>query len=79
MEAKDFLEFGPFRVDTRSRVLLRGAEVVPLPPKAFDVLLTLLQKPGETLGRTNKQAACDRIKTPVVDRRRGGRSRRLDV
>ncbi|HEV2861035.1 MAG TPA: winged helix-turn-helix domain-containing protein [Pyrinomonadaceae bacterium] len=57
-----FYEFGPFRVDDAGRrLLLEGREVTlggegdgrgeRLPAKAFDVLLFLLRRPGETLGR----------------------------
>jgi DNA-binding winged helix-turn-helix (wHTH) protein/Tol biopolymer transport system component len=35
-------EFGPFRLDLRRRQLLRGDEVVPLTPKAFDLLRVLV-------------------------------------
>jgi DNA-binding winged helix-turn-helix (wHTH) protein/Tfp pilus assembly protein PilF len=42
-------EFGPFRVDTRERQLLRDGEVVPLRPKVFDVLLLLVQNSGHIL------------------------------
>ena len=42
-------EFGPFRVDTRERQLLRAGEVVPLTPKVFDVLLALIQNRGHIL------------------------------
>src|SRR5436190_22768914 len=49
MEAKGFLEFGPFRVDLARRLLMRGDQVIPLPGKAFDVLLVLLRTPGETV------------------------------
>ena len=41
--------FGEFRLDPRSRVLARGKEVVPLTPKAFDVLLLLIQNAGMTV------------------------------
>ncbi len=41
-----FYRFGEFRVDTRSRSLQRGQELVPLSPKAFEVLLVLLQRNG---------------------------------
>lgn len=51
MESKNFLEFGPFRVDLVRRVLLRARQVVSLPAKAFDVLLVLLHKPGETVSK----------------------------
>jgi DNA-binding winged helix-turn-helix (wHTH) protein/TolB-like protein/tetratricopeptide (TPR) repeat protein len=44
--AKHFYEFGPFRVDTLKRRLLRGGEIVPLTPKAFDTLLVLVENGG---------------------------------
>ncbi|HEV2417470.1 MAG TPA: winged helix-turn-helix domain-containing protein [Terriglobia bacterium] len=37
------LEFGSFRVDTASQLLLRDRKPIPLTPKAFDTLLFLLQ------------------------------------
>src|SRR5262245_6681362 len=44
--APSFIEFGPFRLDTVRRLLLREdereGEVVPLPPKAFDTLVALI-------------------------------------
>ncbi|MGE0882810.1 MAG: winged helix-turn-helix domain-containing protein [Blastocatellales bacterium] len=39
-------EFGPFRLDVAERLLLRQGKVVPLTPKAFDLLLALLQQSG---------------------------------
>lgn len=42
-------EFGPFRVDTRERQLLRDGEIVPLRPKVFDILLTLVENSGRIL------------------------------
>src|SRR6202521_1065740 len=39
-------EFGPFRLDPTERLLLRDGHPVPLPPKAFDVLMVLLQHSG---------------------------------
>lgn len=41
-EAKHFYEFGPYRIDPDERLLLRGQERVPLPPKAFETLLILV-------------------------------------
>lgn len=38
-----FHDFGPFRVDTGRRLLLREGTAVPLTPKAFDVLMVLLR------------------------------------
>ena len=39
-------EFGEFRLDAQSRVLRRGGTAVSLTPKAFDVLLLLVQNAG---------------------------------
>ncbi len=48
---KSFYEFGPFRLDVNSRVLMRGSEIVPLTPKAFDTLLALVERRSELVGR----------------------------
>ena len=45
-QTSDFYEFGRFRLKSDERVLLRGEELVPLTPKAFDILLTLLENDG---------------------------------
>ena len=39
-------EFGPFRLDARERLLLRAGEPVALTPKAFDMLLVLVEQHG---------------------------------
>ncbi|MGC2476660.1 MAG: tetratricopeptide repeat protein [Candidatus Sulfotelmatobacter sp.] len=39
-------EFGEFRLDPQNRVLRRAGTTVPLTPKAFDVLLLLIQNAG---------------------------------
>jgi TolB-like protein/DNA-binding winged helix-turn-helix (wHTH) protein/Tfp pilus assembly protein PilF len=39
-------QFEEFRLDPQSRVLKRGDTTVPLTPKAFDLLLLLIQKAG---------------------------------
>src|SRR5262245_18795365 len=46
---KRLYEFGPFRLDAGERLLLRDGEVVPLTPKAFDLLLALVEQPGHLL------------------------------
>jgi DNA-binding winged helix-turn-helix (wHTH) protein/Flp pilus assembly protein TadD len=46
-----FYEFGPFRLDTLRRLLLQAGEIVPLTPKAFDVLLLLIQNTGQLLSK----------------------------
>src|SRR5262249_53119021 len=39
-------EFGPYRLDTSERVLLRDGQPVPLTLKAFDLLLLLVENNG---------------------------------
>ena len=46
---KHFYDFGPFRLDESERVLLRGEDVVPLTPKAFEILLVLVGSSGHVL------------------------------
>lgn len=43
------LEFGPFLMDVRQRLLLREGKPVPLSPKAFDLLLVLAQRSGQVV------------------------------
>ncbi|MEX2150056.1 MAG: FlgO family outer membrane protein [Steroidobacteraceae bacterium] len=44
--------FGPFRFDAEGRVLFRGPQDLGLPPKAADVLLLLLTRAGDVVGKT---------------------------
>lgn len=46
---KHLLEFGPFRLDPEQRVLLRDQEPIALSPKAFDLLLVLVQRSGQVV------------------------------
>ncbi len=41
-ESKHFYEFGPYRIDPEERLLFRGEEPIPLPPKVFETLLILV-------------------------------------
>jgi DNA-binding winged helix-turn-helix (wHTH) protein/TolB-like protein/Flp pilus assembly protein TadD len=50
-QTSDFYEFGRFRVKLDERVLLRGEDLVPLTPKAFDILLTLLENDGRIVNK----------------------------
>src|SRR5260370_27132592 len=45
-ETKALYEFGPFRLEPDERVLERGGAEVPLAPKAFDLLLVLVERHG---------------------------------
>jgi TolB-like protein/DNA-binding winged helix-turn-helix (wHTH) protein/thioredoxin-like negative regulator of GroEL len=46
-----FYEFGPFRVDSVKRLLLREGTPVALTPKAFETLLVFIQTRGQVLGK----------------------------
>lgn len=46
---KQLLEFGPFRIDSEQRLLLRDQQPVPLSPKAFDLLLALTEHGGRVV------------------------------
>lgn len=48
-EGKRIYEFGEYQADPLERRLIRGGTVIPVPPKAFDVLLLLVRNPGRTL------------------------------
>ena len=50
-QMSDFYEFGRFRVKSDERLLLRGEELVPLTPKAFDILLALLENDGRIVNK----------------------------
>ena len=47
-----FCAFGPYRLDTARRVLLRDGVMVPLPPKAVDVLLVLVESAGQLVEKS---------------------------
>src|SRR5208337_1968515 len=44
-------QFGKFQIDAPSRTLRREEAIVKLNPRAFDVLLYLVQNPGKALTR----------------------------
>lgn len=48
-QAKQLYEFEQFRLDPQERLLLRDGEPVPLTPKAFDMLLALVENSGRLL------------------------------
>lgn len=51
-------EFGPFRMDRAERLLTREGAPVPLTPKAFEVLLTLVERSGHVV---TKEALLARV------------------
>ncbi|HSI89422.1 MAG TPA: tetratricopeptide repeat protein [Pyrinomonadaceae bacterium] len=44
---KEDLAFGSFVLDTRERIVKRDGEMVPIPPKALGLLLTLIENRGQ--------------------------------
>jgi DNA-binding winged helix-turn-helix (wHTH) protein/tetratricopeptide (TPR) repeat protein len=48
---KQVYEFDGFRIDPVRRRLLRGGELVSLTPKAFSILLVLVENRGEVVGK----------------------------
>ena len=48
---RHFYEFGQFRLDAERHRLWRAGQLVPLPPKAIEALLVLVQNPGQPLER----------------------------
>ena len=51
-------EFGEFQLDASARLLSRRGVTVPLTPKAIDLLLALVEEPGNLL---NKDALLKRV------------------
>src|SRR5262244_261733 len=48
-KARQFYQFGPFRIDVAERLLRLEGENVTLTPKAFDLLLLLVENQGHLL------------------------------
>src|SRR5262245_36120926 len=48
-QPRHIYEFGPFRLDEAEHLLLRDGKAVPLTPKAFDLLLALVERHGHLL------------------------------
>ena len=51
-------DFGPFRAEPRERRLSRDGQPIALPPKAFDLLVILLEQPDRLL---RKEDLIDRL------------------
>jgi len=54
---KHLWEFDGYRLDGERRVLLRGADVVQLTAKAFDILLVLVQRRGQVVSKDDLMEA----------------------
>src|SRR3982751_6749708 len=62
-EAKHLFAFGPFQIDAAERRLTRDGTLVPLTPKAFDLLLALVAQSGHLV---TKDALMQRVWPDVV-------------
>ncbi|MGD0404763.1 MAG: winged helix-turn-helix domain-containing protein [Candidatus Acidiferrales bacterium] len=51
LQCQPFYEFGPYSLEPAERLLLRSGKSIPLPPKAFDALLLLVQNRGHVLSK----------------------------
>jgi DNA-binding winged helix-turn-helix (wHTH) protein/TolB-like protein/Tfp pilus assembly protein PilF len=51
LKKSNFYEYGPFRLDPAEHRLTREGVPVPLAPKAFELLLFLVQNPGRLLSK----------------------------
>lgn len=56
-QAQHLYEFGPFRIDSAERLLLRDGHPVPLTTKAFDTLLVLVEKRGHLVDKNEMMSA----------------------
>jgi DNA-binding winged helix-turn-helix (wHTH) protein/tetratricopeptide (TPR) repeat protein len=52
LSQKHFYEFGPFRIDLGLSRLERGGDAIPLPPKAFDLLVLLARNTERVMSKT---------------------------
>src|SRR5712692_3459921 len=57
-EAQGNLQFGPFQLSSRERVLRREGEALPLGSRALDILVYLAGRPGEVI---SKQELIDHV------------------
>jgi DNA-binding winged helix-turn-helix (wHTH) protein/Tol biopolymer transport system component len=57
VESPLLYEFGPFTVQPAERLLVRGGRPVALTPKAFDLLIQLVDRPGQLVGKNELMAA----------------------
>jgi DNA-binding winged helix-turn-helix (wHTH) protein len=55
--AASVYEFGPFRLDTVKRLLMRDGEAVPLTPKTFEVLIALVENSDRVLEKSELMTA----------------------
>ena len=54
MASREVFHFDEFTLDVQERRLLRGAEAVRLSPKAYDVLVALVQQRGRLVTKDER-------------------------
>lgn len=57
MAGNELFEFGPFRLDPKQRELTRAGAAISLTPKAFDVLVVLVQHRGQLVTKADVLSA----------------------
>ncbi len=57
-EINNLYEFGGFRLNAETKTLWRGNDLIPLSPKAFDLLKLLVEKQGDVV---SKQEMLDKV------------------
>src|ERR1700687_4040567 len=62
-DAQGNLQFGPFELSSRERVLRRDGIVLPLGSRALDILIYLAERPGEVIA---KQELMDHVWSDVT-------------
>ncbi len=50
-QTNEIYEFGPFRLDAQERLLRRDGATLSLTPKAFDLLLALVERHGRLVAK----------------------------
>jgi TolB-like protein/DNA-binding winged helix-turn-helix (wHTH) protein/Tfp pilus assembly protein PilF len=73
LKSKHLYAFGPYRLDSEERVLLRDGQPVTLPPKDLETLLVLVERAGHIVG---KDELLERV-WPGVFVEEGNLSRRI--
>lgn len=58
---RGFYQFGQFRLDAAGHVLFRGDRAIPLPPKAADTLLLLVQNAGNVVEKQDLLKQVSRV------------------
>jgi len=51
LKTKPIYEFGDYRLDAEERVLIRGGQNVPIPPKDIETLVVLVERAGHIVGK----------------------------